>query len=382
MPNRTPRRAAALLLAASLTTLLAAAGLPHPAAAATCTAWTSETQPPATIRVFRSGQGTVETVDFRSYVKNVLSREWISSWTNESVRAGALAVRTYAWYQVVHYRGYVTDQGACFDVFDTTRDQVYDPARPTYGPMTSAVDATWATLVLRAGHVFPTYYNAGAAGEGCGANPNGWKLYQWGSQACGLAGRSAAEILAIYYAGVSITAAPPPSTPAPSPTAVPTPIPTTVPTPTSAPTATPPTPPPTPVPTAPPPVLPGGGQSGVVHASAPPPPPSPDLAPIIVTTATAVAPSATPAVDPAASPAGERSSYAMRRVREWPERAQWLSADPWPADRLPGAGATGVDARLVTFRHLFGRLAMRLAGQVTAALLDRGSFAIAIPVPR
>jgi hypothetical protein len=289
------RTGAAILLAA---VIVAATGAPGgratPArAAAECGTYASETVPPSTIRVFRTGSGAVETVDFRAYVKNVLSREWISSWTTESIRSGALAVKHYAWYQVVHWRGYVNEAGACFDVFDSTRDQVYDPSRPVYAPMAAAVDATWATLALRSGRLFPTYYNAGSSSEACGAAANGWRLSQWGSQACGLAGRSAAEILQLYYTGVSVQAAPPPAppppTPAPTPAATPAPTPAPTPVPSeapssTAPTATPaPSPSPTPVPTATPsaPIgpAPGGGQVGL---AAPPQPPPPDPEPIVV----------------------------------------------------------------------------------------------------
>ena len=54
------------------------------------------------IRVYRQATGAVDTVDFRTYLKNVLSREWIGWWTTESLRSGALAVQAYAWYQVLH----------------------------------------------------------------------------------------------------------------------------------------------------------------------------------------------------------------------------------------------------------------------------------------
>jgi Stage II sporulation protein len=280
---------------------------PVPASAAgACGTYRSETVPPPTIRVFRTATGAVETADFRTYVKNVLSREWISTWTTESLRSGALAVKNYAWYQVLHWRGYVNEDAACFDVFDSTRDQHYDPTRPTYASMASAVDATWATLAQKGGRIFATYYNAGAAGEACGANANGWQMFQWGTQACGLAGKTAAQILATYYSGVVVTAAPPASTPPPAPTPMPTVAPTATPKPTPAPTATPipppgatpgatpvPTPapaptsrpvpsaPPTPAPEPPPPQSPGGGQVGLVR---PPPPPAPNPAPIVVTT--------------------------------------------------------------------------------------------------
>ena len=293
--------AASVVVVLLVIALAAPMATPRPASAAgSCGTYRSETLPPPTIRVFRTATGAVETVDFRTYVKNVLSREWISTWTTESLRSGALAVKNYGWYQVLHWRGYVNEDAECFDVFDSTRDQHYDPSRPTYASMATAVDATWSTLAQKSGRIFATYYNAGVAGEACGANANGWQMFQWGTQACGLAGRTAAQILATYYAGVVVTAAPPASTPPPSPTPLPTVAPTPKPTPvpTATPTASPgstpgatqaptPTPAPTPIlaptPTPQPPAQPspGGGQVGLVR---PPPPPPPNPEPIVVTT--------------------------------------------------------------------------------------------------
>lgn len=311
----------ALVLVTAL--LLPMAAPARVTAAGECGAYASEMVPPPTIRVFRTATGAVETVDFRTYVKNVLSREWISSWTTESLRSGALAVKNYAWYQVLHWRGYVNASGQCFDVFDSTRDQHYDPSRPTYGSMAAAVDATWGTLAHKAGRIFATYYNAGQAFEACGANANGWQMFQWGTQGCGLIGKSAAEIMAIYYPGVTVSAAPPAATPAPTPTPMPTPAPTPTPVPTPVPTPAPgasptapppatptpvPTPTPTPTPqpvTPPPPQMPGGGQVGL---AAPPPPPPSDPEPVVVTTATATEVKAATVVH---SPASLRPSHAV-----------------------------------------------------------------------
>ena len=296
--------ASALAVTLLVVALVPVANLAPASAAGECGTYRSETVSPPTIRVYRTATGAVDAVDFRTYVKNVLSREWISSWTTESLRSGALAVKNYAWYQVIHWRGYTTVAGACFDVFDSTRDQHYDPSRPTYPAMAAAVDATWGTLAHRGGRVFATYYNAGAVREACGANANGWQMFQWGTQACGLAGMSAAQIMGVYYPGVAVIAAPPPVGPPPAPpapTPLPTPVPTATPIPTTAPSTPPgagPTPPttpapaPTPVPTlapTPPPepvAVPGGGQVGLV---APPPPPPPDPEPIVVSLGTIAA---------------------------------------------------------------------------------------------
>ena len=346
-------------VASALATVIVAIGVgpmaaPDPAAAAgECGTYRSETIPPLTIRVFRTATGAIETVDFRAYVKNVLSREWISSWTTESIRAGALAVKNYGWYQVLHWRGYLNGAGACFDVFDSTRDQLYDPARPTYAAMAAAVDATWATLATKSGRIFATYYNAGVPGEACGANANGWRMYQWGSQSCGLTGRSAADIMRTYYSGVSVSAAPAPAPPppTPAPTPVPTPVPAATPAPSGAasPTVAPqPTPVPTPVPTpAPaPPAQPGGGQAGL---AAPPPPPPANPEPVVVTVADAAAP---PAAIPVAKvaptprelPSGHRSLAFERDADARAARATW------------SAPATGTPTRWVTLRILVSRL--------------------------
>ena len=338
-------------VASVLASLIVAIGLapmatPHPAAAAgACGTYRSETTPPPTIRVFRTATGAVETVDFRAYVKNVLSREWISSWTTESLRAGALAVKHYAWYQVLHWRGYVNEAGACFDVFDSTRDQHYDPSRPTYAAMSAAVDATWGTLATKGGRVFATYYNAGSPGEACGANVNGWRMYQWGTQACGLAGKSAADIMRTYYSGVTISAAPPPAPPPPTPAPTPAPSPTRAPVPSATPapnvpasTATPaPSPSPTitpaPAPVAAPAAAPGGGQAGL---AAPPPPPPANPEPVVVTVAEAAGPLPTPEPVPTPPPRdlpeGHPALAFERDADAEAGRAAWLEPSaPAPA---------------------------------------------------
>jgi len=341
---------AALIGAASLAQLVG----PAPThAAGECGAYTSETAPPPTIRVFRTATGAVETVDFRTYVKNVLSREWISSWTTESLRSGALAVKNYAWYQVLHWRGYENTAGECFDVFDSTRDQHYDPSRPTYASMADAVDATWSTLALKSGRIFATYYNAGGVNEPCGSNVNGWQMFQLGTQACGLAGLSAAQIMATYYTGLTVVAAPPAVTPPPTPTPAPTPTPTPTPAPTASPmpTASPgteptaapipipiPTPTPTPAPTPPPAgPAPGGGQG----LAAPPPPPPENPEPIVVMVADPDPPALA-----AATTAWLDSAASIDVLADAPEVA-------------------GVSTRWVWVRTLFDRL--------VASLVDRWS---------
>ena len=411
------------LVAATLAVLIsfgvALPGVAPLARASSCSNWTSEATPPPTVRVFRTATGAVDTVDFKAYTKNVLSREWIGSWTAESLGSGALAVKHYAWYQVLHWRGGVNSAGECFDLRDDTWDQVYDPSRPTWSSAATAVDATWAMRVLKNGAIFPTYYNAGAVNEACGANANGWKAYQWGTQACGVAGKTAAEIMLVYYyPNVTVTDAPAPS-PTASPTATPVPTPTPAPTatpvatpastppasgsptatPTSAHTATPvptpvatpvstpaPTPAPTPLPTPPPnQQLPGGGQTGVQGAVTPPPPPPAEPEPVVAET------------DSQATFSGvlqpwETGVTAMGRVAEWPDR-DWVRGFSWPA-HLPGPSAFRVGAspddtadataaaaladraRFATFRILWGEAVERLLASVGGGLAGDDGVAL------
>ncbi len=88
-----------------------------------CTDWKSTTNPPPSIAVYRVSEGRVERVDFKTYVIRVSSREWNID-AAALRRAGVVAVKQYAWYHVLHYRGGKFN-GKCFDVKDTTADQLY-----------------------------------------------------------------------------------------------------------------------------------------------------------------------------------------------------------------------------------------------------------------
>jgi hypothetical protein len=400
-----------LALAGTGTSLIP--GLSGPVAASSCSNWTSESTPPPTIRVYRHVSGSVEVVDFKAYAKNVLSREWIGSWTRESLRSGAQAVRNYAWYQVLHWRGGVNADGQCFDIRDDTVDQVYDPTRPVWSTTAAAVDDTWAWRVYKNGHIFPTYYNAGVQNEACGANKNGWKAYQWGTQACGLAGLSGAQILlTYYYPGVTVSGGPSPTpTPTPKPTPSPTPAPsaTATPRPTSSPSANPsasPSPTPTPRPTAtptarptatpaatpiptslptPPPdqQLPGGGQQSLAHASAPQPPPPAHPKPAV----------ATPAPPPSAIPHADvvRTIYVdgsgpLPWTDRSPDQPGWSVPGPVglggaiagsgdEATLAQGLGFGQPDPRVTMLRELYPETANAFLGALARDLVGSGTVA-------
>ncbi|MGC8634451.1 MAG: SpoIID/LytB domain-containing protein [Candidatus Limnocylindrales bacterium] len=187
---------------------LAAAGLlgalgPSPVlAAAQCTGWTSDTTPPAAIRVLRTAgpaAGTVQVVPFQQYVDVVMAAEWGPGDPAEALKAGAVAVKQYAWYHAMYWRGGTAPDGACYDVVDSSMDQVYSPETET--PSTTeiaAVQATWGETLLKSGAFFATHYDGGSSVP-CGANADGWHLYQVSAMHCAEGGMLADAILQTYY---------------------------------------------------------------------------------------------------------------------------------------------------------------------------------------
>ena len=110
--------------------------------------------PPATIRVYRTSLDVVQVVDFNFYCKHVLPNEWDPSWPVESVRAGAMGVKEYAWYYV-SIGGKWPSLGA--DVKDSSADQVYDPNRSD-SRTDAAVDYTWSSYLLKNDALFMLQY--------------------------------------------------------------------------------------------------------------------------------------------------------------------------------------------------------------------------------
>jgi hypothetical protein len=170
-------------------------------AASACTSWGSTRIPPSTIRVYRtsgSHAGTVQTVDFKTYVGVVLAAEWSSSWPVASLQSGAVAVKEFAWYYIMNPRGY-SSGGNCYDVIDNTNDQIYYPEgrSPTAGEV-AVIDATWYESITRAGRLILTGYRTGSSGP-CGADADGFHLFQASANNCASAGMTGDLILQVYY---------------------------------------------------------------------------------------------------------------------------------------------------------------------------------------
>jgi hypothetical protein len=197
------RRLAAGLSVGVLLALLAT--VPNPgattAAPRVCTDWTSEISPPPAIRVLRTwgpATGAVVVVPFREYVEDVLSMEFGWNAPRAALQAGAVAVKQYGWYHAMHWRG-KSAGGSCYDVVDSTNDQLYRPERAEpRAQHLSAVATTWPITLRKAGKFFATGYRDGASVE-CGVNADGWRLYQHSAYRCATDGLTMLSILRRYY---------------------------------------------------------------------------------------------------------------------------------------------------------------------------------------
>lgn len=175
-----------------------------------CTGWTDEMHPPKTIRVLRSNgpnAGKVEVADFWKYVGVVLRAEYSSGADKPAsfMRVGAITVKQYAWYYAGHWRGGKTADGTCYDVRDSTADQIYKPETNIPTPANyKAMRETWHISLRKwvvdknNSRLFLTGYRSGKQ-KPCGADSTGWKIFQKSLRDCGVKGLGLEETLREYY---------------------------------------------------------------------------------------------------------------------------------------------------------------------------------------
>jgi hypothetical protein len=196
------------------------------------THWNDELHPPDVIRVLRSRGptvGTVEVVPFWKYVGRVLSAEYSGGGAKPFPwwHVGAITVKEYAWYYTMHWRGgkipiYDTDGVtvvgySCYDVKDTTADQIYtDLKHPKNDPVTwveanvptgvvlEAMRETWHYTIRKwqskpsKSRLFLTGYRSGKK-RPCGSDADGFKIYQASMRDCGYKKLTLEETLREYF---------------------------------------------------------------------------------------------------------------------------------------------------------------------------------------
>ncbi len=186
-------------LAVALGALAFPSAGPAQAGSAKCTGWTSSVVPPTSIRVYRTATKRTVTVPFRTYVEKVMASEWGTTAPPAALRVGAIAVKQFAWYYTIFWRGGHDAAGRCFDVRDTSVDQIYNPSRTTRASHAAAVAATWNVSLRKGDRFFLTGYRSGTGS--CTARIDGWKLYQRDAVDCVRHYDDSAEQLARRFFG-------------------------------------------------------------------------------------------------------------------------------------------------------------------------------------
>lgn len=188
-----------IIAALALAIAIPLSASPQTTRAYECSGWNDHVNPPPTVRVLR-GNGTVQTVDFRKYVGIVMAAEWPAFYPLETLKAGAVAVKQYAWYYIMNARSwYRTASGACYDVKDNTNDQVFQPeTRTPAKSQLDAIAATWGLSLRKDGKFWLTGYRAGPF-VSCAADRDGYRIYQHSAFDCGKDGLTREQIQHRYY---------------------------------------------------------------------------------------------------------------------------------------------------------------------------------------
>jgi peptidoglycan hydrolase-like amidase len=140
----------------------------------------------------------VKTVNFDDYVVNSLPNEWMPGWLEDSLQSGAMTVKMFAWYKVLHP---VTIDGWDFDLDNTTNFQTYRE-----GNRFAATDEAHSRVrdlafTLPDGTIAELNYRAGYENDANWQYRNANMLAQWGSQYWAEQGFNMLRILEWYYQG-------------------------------------------------------------------------------------------------------------------------------------------------------------------------------------
>ncbi len=144
----------------------------------------------------------VQTLGFQEYCEDVLPNEWMPSWNAQTLRAGAIAIKMFAWYHTLHP---VSTGGWTYDVDNTTNYQQFKYLSGTT-ITNQAVLSTWNIVYVPAtGDVTQLNYRAGIPNNPNWAFVGSNMMAQWGSEYWGRTARlTFPNVLGMYYPGLSI----------------------------------------------------------------------------------------------------------------------------------------------------------------------------------
>jgi peptidoglycan hydrolase-like amidase len=136
---------------------------------------------------------------FETYIRNVLPNEWLPSWEEDSLQAGAMAVKMFAWYHSINPK---TIDGHTYNVDNTVNFQVFRDG--TALPRTNAAFDAIQDLayVKQNDEIFELNYRAGSPGHANWNYRNAQKMAQHGSEYLAtIEKKNMLQILQFYYEG-------------------------------------------------------------------------------------------------------------------------------------------------------------------------------------
>jgi peptidoglycan hydrolase-like amidase len=140
----------------------------------------------------------VKTVSFEDYVLNSLPNEWVPSWQNESLQAGAMAVKMFAWYRILHPTKL---DGWEFDLDNTTNFQTYREGNRFNDTDQAHRAIRNLAFTMPDGTIVELNYRAGLKDNPNWQYRNANMMAQWGSQYWAKRGYDMTRILQWYYQG-------------------------------------------------------------------------------------------------------------------------------------------------------------------------------------
>lgn len=140
----------------------------------------------------------VKTVPFDQYVYDSLPNEWIPSWDAPSLEAGAMAVKMFAWYKILHPTRL---DGWEFDLDNTTNFQTYREGNRFAATSEAHDRIRHLGFALPDGTIVELNYRAGIRDNANWQYRNANMMAQWGSQFWARQGYNMLRILQWYYEG-------------------------------------------------------------------------------------------------------------------------------------------------------------------------------------
>lgn len=152
------------------------------------------------INVYITSQKTIKTMPLFDYIINVLPNEWYASWHTESLKAGAMAIKTYAWRNIMKSRPPATWLGDDIHLTDLPENYQHYVENSANVLSTFAVREVQNYVMVDAACIpFEADYKAGEYNDyGQGGN----RMYQWGTKYLADNGMSFMDICAYYYTDI------------------------------------------------------------------------------------------------------------------------------------------------------------------------------------